>query len=121
MRKPLYIAAAMRAFFLFSLVVLSLLAGCQKLHGLFARLGPGNPHSVTIGWSPSKSPVTGYYVYRETQFSGPIKLTPQIIVGTQYVDKSVEAGHNYSYFVTSVDSRGLESKPSDKISVAVPQ
>ena len=117
MRKPLHFTPAARAFFLFSFIALSPLAGCQKLHGLFARL---QPHSVTIGWTASKSPVAGYFVYRETQFSGPIKLTPNMISSTQFVDKSVESGHTYSYFVTSVDSHGLESKPSDKISATVP-
>jgi len=80
----------------------------------FARLDPATRIQLPLVGAPA-IPRDGYYVYRETQFSGPIKLTPQIIVGTQYVDKSVEAGHNFPYFVTSVDSRGLESKPSDKI------
>jgi len=120
MKKSVHTSPILRTFFLFSLVALPLLAGCQKVRGLFAHTEPGNPHSVTIGWTASKSPVAGYYVYRETQFSGPIKLTPQPVPGTQFMDKNVQAGRTYSYFVTSVDSRSLESKPSEKISVTVP-
>jgi len=120
MRNPLHPTPTLRFVFLFLWATLSLLVSCQKLRGLVARLEPGNPHSVTIGWTASKSPVAGYYVYRETQFSGPIKQTPQIVPETQYVDRNVQAGRTYSYYVTSVDSRGLESKPSERISVTVP-
>ncbi|HWF13672.1 MAG TPA: hypothetical protein VG272_08060 [Candidatus Acidoferrales bacterium] len=65
--------------------------------------------------------MAGYNVYREWQFSGPIRLTPQIVQGTQFIDKTAIAGHVYSYYVTSVDSGGLESKPSESISVNVPK
>ncbi|HEY2645880.1 MAG TPA: fibronectin type III domain-containing protein [Candidatus Acidoferrales bacterium] len=118
MRNPLQFRPAGRVLFPLLFAALSLLAGCQKVRGLFARL---DPHSVTIGWTASSSPVAGYNVYRETQFSGPIKLTPKMVTGTEYIDKNVESGRTYSYFVTSVDSRGLESKPSEKISATVPK
>jgi len=117
MKKTHQAMPHLRAVFLFSILSVSLLAGCGRLRRWFA---PANPHSVTIGWSAGNSSIAGYNVYRESQFSGPIRLTTRAVTGTQYTDTSVEAAHAYSYYVTSVDFKGLESKPSEKISVAVP-
>jgi fibronectin type 3 domain-containing protein len=79
-----------------------------------------NPHSVTVSWKPGKSPVAGYNVYRVMPPGGPIKLSPAIVTDTQFTDRTVAAGNTYLYFVTTVDSKGVESRPSDKLSVAVP-
>jgi fibronectin type 3 domain-containing protein len=81
---------------------------------------PDEPHSVTITWVAGKTPVAGYNVYREFQYGGPVKLTAQIIPGTQYTDTTVKRGRTYSYYVTSVDSKGTESVPSERITVTVP-
>ena len=59
-------------------------------------------------------------MYRTSPPGGPVKLTPKIISATQYTDRTVEAGHTYIYFVTSVDSRGMESSPSMKATVTIP-
>jgi hypothetical protein len=120
MRKPCPSSRSLHLFLLVSVVALSFLAGCGKLRRLFAFQEPENPHSVTVQWTPGKTPVAGYNVYRESQFSGPIKLTTRIVSGTQYTDKTAQGGRTYSYFVTSVDSRGLESVPSEKTTVTVP-
>jgi fibronectin type 3 domain-containing protein len=113
---------SLRRFCLFSLVGLSLLAAREeKLGGATQTPAePANPHSVTITWTASKSPVAGYNVYRVSEPGGPVKLTPRIVSGTEYTDRTVEAGHTYSYYVTSVDSKGKESRPSGKITATVP-
>jgi hypothetical protein len=121
MKKRFHVIRALRCLFMVSLAALFLLTGCGKLRGLYERLKPANPHSVAISWNPSNSSVAGYNVYRDSEFSGPVKLTPQIVAGTQFTDKNVQAGRTYSYYVTSVDFKGLESKPSDRISVTIPQ
>lgn len=120
MRNPSLSSRSLRIFFLFFVLALSSLAGCGKLRSLLKPNEPENPHSVTIQWTPGKTPVAGYNVYRESQFSGPIKLTTRIVSGTQFTDKNVVAGQTYSYSVSSVDFRGLESPPSEKITVTVP-
>jgi len=103
-------------------VALSLLAGCGKLRSgsTHTQKESGNPHSVTITWTASKTAVAGYNVYRLSPPSGPVKLTNGIAYGTQYTDSTVEAGQTYSYYVTSVNFKGIESKPSEKITVTVP-
>ena len=120
MRKTIHPSQALRGFCRFSLVALSLLAGCGKLRSLNAQKEQDNPHSATITWVASVSPVEGYSVYRESPPSAAVKLTTGLVSGTQYTDKTVEAGHTYLYYVTSVDSKGVESKPSAKIKVTIP-
>jgi fibronectin type 3 domain-containing protein len=122
MRKPFHSSRALRILFLFSFVALTALAGCGKLRSWFTptQKDSDNPHSVTIGWTAGSSPVAGYNVYRASPPSGPVKLTVRIVSGTQYTDRTVEAGHMYSYSVTSVDFKGIESISSSNITVTVP-
>jgi len=65
--------------------------------------------------------VAGYYIYRTTIPSGSVvKLNSTPVNSTQYVDHYVEAGKKYSYSITSVDSKGIESKPSTGVSTSIP-
>lgn len=102
------------------LLVAGLLLGCGHQQPQAVKKEVANPHSVTISWKPSKMPVAGYNVYRVLPPGGPIKLSPTIITDTQFTDHMVEAGTTYFYFVTTVDSKGVESSPSEKMTVAVP-
>src|ERR1700722_5845336 len=111
---------SLRRFSLFALVAVSLLPGCVKLRNLYAQKEPEQPHSVTISWRPSVSRVAGYNVYRASPPNSRVKLTAQIVPGTQYIDKAVEAGHTYTYSVTSVDFKGTESAPSGIFTVTIP-
>jgi hypothetical protein len=88
--------------------------------------GPGGENqqpgpSVTIRWAPSESDVVGYNVYRASPGGAPAKLTAHPVRETKFVDGTVEAEHSYSYFVTSVNAKGLESDPSERIDVQVPK
>jgi fibronectin type 3 domain-containing protein len=110
----------LRIFCMFSFAVLSLLAGSGTMRGLHAQKGSDNPHSVTISWMASTSHVAGYNVYRSSPPGVPVKLTIKPVSGAQYMDKTVETGQTYSYSVTSVDFKGIKSKPSANITVTVP-
>jgi fibronectin type 3 domain-containing protein len=120
MRKAIHPSRALRGLFLFSFAALELFAGYGTLRTLYAQNGSSKPHSVTVNWSPSVSPVAGYNVYRADPGAAPIKLTIKIVSGTRYTDTNVEAGHTYIYSITSVDFKGVESKPSSTITVTVP-
>jgi len=123
MRTSLHPLRTLRGFFLVSLVALSPMAGCGKPRTLFTPTPKesDNPHSVTISWTASISPVAGYNVYRAAPPGAPVKLTTtRIVSGTQYTDRTVEAGHSYTYSVTSVNFNGTESVPSANITVTVP-
>ncbi len=102
-------------------VVLS--PGCRKRKRAAIVEEPPNPadfRSVTIGWTASTSKVAGYNVYRSSPPGVPVKLTKEIVVGTEYTDRTAVARRSYSYYVTSVDPKGVESTPSAPINVKVP-
>src|SRR5579863_7309547 len=123
MRRHFHSRPGLPGLCLFSFAALSLLAGCGKMKNsgyAQSQAAPANPHSVTISWTANNPPVAGYNVYRMSPSGSPVKLTANIVSGTQYIDRNVEAGRTYSYSVTSVDFHGKESKPSGLITVKVP-
>jgi fibronectin type 3 domain-containing protein len=123
MIEALHRRRATRAIWLFCFLPW-MLAGCEKKQPAIVdpmRPVVVNPHSVTISWTASKSKVAGYNVYRSSPPDKPVKLTDGIVLGTQYTDKTAEAGHKYVYFVTSVDLTGLEGVSSGGIEATVPK
>ena len=86
--------------------------------------GTGVTHEVDLSWSaPSSSiiPIAGYHIYRATGTSTSYQLlNSSVDTQTSYADKSVASGTSYSYYVKSVDALGLESSPSNQITVTVP-
>ena len=120
MRTPAHPSRTLRSLYAFAFAALLFASGCGKIREFFSPSAPENPHFVTISWNPSKTPVVGYNVYREYQYSAAVRLTPRAVPETQYVDGNVQGGRVYVYYVTAVDARGLESKPSEKITVTVP-
>jgi fibronectin type 3 domain-containing protein len=96
------------------------LTGCGK-KGAAGQDGQDGRHSVTLSWAASTSPVAGYYVYRTSPPNKNYnKLTPEPLTPTQYTDTAVEAGHTYTYYVTAVDSKKMESPASKVVSAIVP-
>jgi fibronectin type 3 domain-containing protein len=113
----------LRSIFVLTFLFLALSTGCGRVRRFLARLHVEHVsyRTVTISWTPAKPDVAGYNVYRDWQFSGPIRLTQQIVQGTEFIDKTAIAGHTYTYYVTAVDAGGLESKPSESINVDIPK
>lgn len=83
-----------------------------------------SPHQVKLSWSKPAStgnPIVAYNIYRATSGTssfGRMNLSPDQTLA--FTDSNVQSGAAYDYKVTSVDSAGLESSPSSKISVIVP-
>ena len=83
--------------------------------------GTGVQHKVSLAWSPPSSSVAGYRVYRATGSSTSFtRLNSTLAALASYVDSSVQSGVGYTYYVTSVNSSGVESVPSNKTSATVP-
>jgi fibronectin type 3 domain-containing protein len=85
--------------------------------------GTAVAHEVDLSWSaPSSSPdpVAGYKVYRSTGGGANQLVNASIETLTAYVDSTVASGSTYNYTVTSVDSNGVESVPSNEVTVTVP-
>ncbi len=79
------------------------------------------PHTSTLSWTASTSPVAGYNAYRGTISGGPYtKLNSSLIVQTTFSDSTVQAGQTYYYVVAAVDSNGDESVYSNQAAGIVP-
>jgi hypothetical protein len=102
------------------------------LWGLFSY-GPGlvrwasrtMSHEVDLSWNAptdSPRPNSGYHVYRAKAGSSSYQLLNwTVVTQTKFVDRTVQNGHTYDYFVKSVDaSTGVERGPSNKVRVTVP-
>jgi hypothetical protein len=86
--------------------------------------GAGIPHQVALSWDPPgifAVPIASYNTYRLTAGGSAYQLLNSS-VGTQttYVDKTVQSGVTYDYIVTSIDSTGVESVPSNTVAATIP-
>ena len=122
MRFPVNFARVPLNFRLIPIVAVFVLTACGRQERQVVKKEAVNPHSVSLSWQPSKSKsaIAGYNVYRILPPGGPVKLSPRPVTDTQFTDRTAEAGSSYLYFVTTVDSKGAESAPSQKLSVSVP-
>ena len=76
---------------------------------------------MTLSWAASTTPVVGYNVYRATAPNGPYsKLNSQPILTTHYADTSVEAARTYTYHVTAVDGKKLETTATTDVTATIP-
>jgi predicted phage tail protein len=85
--------------------------------------GTGNPHQVDLSWAAptgSTDPIAGYKVYRAPGGTSSFAAVVSMDTQTAYTDSNVQGGQSYNYYVTSVDSSGVESAPSNMTTVAVP-
>jgi hypothetical protein len=88
--------------------------------------GAGNAvtHEVDLSWEAPATvavPIVGYNSYRSTGGSSTYQLlnsSPD--AETTYVDSTVQTGVTYDYVITSVDSSGLESTPSNEVAATIP-
>jgi hypothetical protein len=79
------------------------------------------PHAVALDWNASTSAVAGYNVYRGVSAGGPYNRVNGSVVGSLgYSDTTVEAGAQYFYVVTAVESDGDESAFSNEVSADIP-
>ena len=87
-----------------------------------ASQGGSCGRTATLTWTASVSAgVTGYKVYRSTVNGSSyalVSLTP--VVGTTYVDSSVQGGLTYYYVVTAIDASSNESGYSTQATAVVP-
>jgi hypothetical protein len=82
------------------------------------------PYLVDLAWVPpatSTDPVAGYNVYRTTGGNATYQmLNSAVNLASTYTDSTVQDGQTYAYYVTSVDSSGIESTPSNIFNVTIP-
>ena len=92
-----------------------------SLGGTCVADGQTAVQGVTLNWTSSPTPNSGYNVYRAASPLGPYaRLTTSPLRDTSFVDRDVQSGRKYYYVTTAVDSRGAESLFSNEAVVAVP-
>jgi len=119
----LHLKLALALLLLTMLAFAGILFGAQQTATIQLSIQVG--HYAALDWTaavPGTDPVVGYNVYRGPGSSGPwTKLTPSPINQLDYNDSAIQLGQTYFYYVTAVDSSGVESSPSNIVSGTVPQ
>jgi len=85
--------------------------------------GTGVASQVDLKWNApasSSAPVAGYNIYRSSGTSSFERLNSSVDKQTTYQDGSLQVGGTYEYYVTTVNSAGAESSPSNTTTVSVP-
>jgi len=86
--------------------------------------GVASAYQVNLAWNApasSTDPVAGYNVYRSADGGATFQmLNSSPLTQTTYSDTSVEDGLSYDYDVTSVDASGVQSFPSNLLSLTIP-
>ena len=80
-------------------------------------------HEVDLSWdapTSSPNPVAGYNIYRSTEGGAAQLINSSVDTQASYVDSAVVSGTTYGYIVKSVDNNGVESVPSNQITVKIP-
>jgi fibronectin type 3 domain-containing protein len=85
--------------------------------------GAGAPHQVDLSWiapGGSSVPISLYNVYRAPRGTSSFAVLDSMDAQTAFTDSSIQSGQSYNYYVTSVDSAGVESSPSNMTTVIIP-
>jgi hypothetical protein len=94
-----------------------------QLQGTSASQPSATPHEVQLSWempSTSSDTIAGFHVYRTTGGSSNYSILSSLDTNTTYTDSTVQSGTTYDYVVKSVDFKGVESVPSNPVSVTIP-
>jgi len=78
---------------------------------------------VDLAWNPPSTSgvsITGFKVYRAISGSGGFAALSSATPQTSFTDTGVQSGTSYDYYVTSLDSSGVESSPSNTTTVKIP-
>jgi fibronectin type 3 domain-containing protein len=90
-----------------------------------AHAGRSQHHTIHLAWHPpanSRNPVAGYNIYRSSNGGKSFSRVNALpIPKPEYDDATVRRGTTYLYVVKSVDNKGVESGPSNKIRLTVPK
>jgi len=80
-------------------------------------------HKVALTWNApgdNGTPIAGYRVYRMIAGASSYATLTSLDTQPNYTDSTVQSGTTYDYVVTTLDSGGAESAPSNKTEVTIP-
>lgn len=94
------------------------------LTGAGTNQAQNQAYQVNLTWgapSGSSDPIVGYEIYRSASGNTQYQLlNPSVDAQTSFIDSSVQSGSTYQYYVTTVDSSGAQSVPSNLAEVTIP-
>ncbi|MGO9516628.1 MAG: choice-of-anchor D domain-containing protein [Candidatus Korobacteraceae bacterium] len=93
------------------------------LSGIGAAQAVSASYQVSLTWNAptgSSDPVVGYDVYRSSGNAQYQLLNPSVDAQTSFADSDVQSGLTYQYYVTAVDTQGVQSVPSNMAEVTIP-
>ena len=93
--------------------------------GLEAAAQPAadqTPARIELSWRINPEPdIAGYNIYRSDSLGAPVARLNQTLLPTPiFRDDTAQPGGYYTYQVTAVSRAGVESVPSQKVSVGMP-
>lgn len=95
-----------------------------SLAGAGENQAQNQPYHVSLTWNApieSNDPIAGFEVYRSSSGNTQYQLlTPSIDAQPNFMDSNVQSGMTYQYYVTTVDSLGVQSVPSNQAEVTIP-
>ena len=78
-------------------------------------------NQVRLLWELSSSEdVVGYRIYRQDPGGEFLLITPEPVIGSEYLDERLPGGQRYGYFIVAVDDAENQSEASDAVEVRVP-
>ena len=110
-------------------VVESAIAAEQEVHyqDRFPPTSPRDPvvlpesGRIRLLWEPSpEEDVKGYEIYRQGPEGEYERITPELVLGSEYLDRNLPGGLTYRYFIVAVDATGNQSEASEVIEARVP-
>lgn len=77
--------------------------------------------SVVLKWVPTDDRAKEYIVYKKDSILFGETLRYNKVLTPEFIDREIRAGEKYYYRVSTVDENGLESKPSEEVTLSLPK
>lgn len=77
--------------------------------------------AVIIRWLPTDDRAKEYLVYKKDSIFPTETLRYNKVLTPEFIDREIKAGEKYYYRVSAIDANGLESKPSEEITLSLPK
>ncbi len=77
--------------------------------------------AVILRWIPTDNRAKEYIVYKKDSLIFGETLRYNKVLTTEFIDHEIKAGEKYYYRVSVLDENGLESKPSQEVTLSLPK
>lgn len=78
-------------------------------------------NSVVLKWIPTDTRAVEYVVYKKDSAFFGETLRYNKVLTPEFIDHEIKPGDKYYYRVSAIDENGLESKPSQEVTLSLPK